>query len=84
MDWGLVVAVSGRLTFRKPLLFRMRVTYVAAIIANLLLRCTWAFTLSSFLSQWLDSRVFIFEVLEVVRRSIWTIFRVENLITSSS
>lgn len=55
-------------------------TYYAAIVLDLLLRCTWSLKLSPHLDHFADfeSGIFLMEVLEVGRRWMWIFFRVET------
>jgi hypothetical protein len=54
--------------------------YYAVIVADLVLRCTWSLKLSPHLDRLADfeSSIFIVELLEVLRRWVWIIFRVET------
>lgn len=54
--------------------------YYAAIVADLLLRCTWSFKLSPHLDHFndLEGGIFLMEILEVLRRWMWIFFRVET------
>lgn len=54
-------------------------TYWAFIVANLLLRFTWSLKLSShlqYLVEW-ERGLVLLEALELVRRSVWILLRVE-------
>jgi hypothetical protein len=54
--------------------------YYIAIVADLLLRCTWSFKLSPHLDHFndLEGGIFLMEILEVFRRWMWIFFRVET------
>lgn len=64
---------------RRQLYFSQSYYYITAIIVDFLLRMTWSFKLSSlvYLRQ-LESSLFMLQLLEIVRRWMWTIFRMES------
>ncbi|CAK7246147.1 MAG: protein-ER retention protein [Sporothrix thermara] len=55
-------------------------TYYAAIVLDLMLRCTWSLKLSPHLDHVADfeSSLFLMQLLEVLRRWVWIFFRVET------
>jgi hypothetical protein len=83
MDWGLIqfsmkknaVCVCLR---PRSLFFFPSMAYVFAITANLVLRFSWmANQLELFRGLHATQLVLLVELLEVIRRSIWNVFRVE-------
>ncbi|KAI8098897.1 EXS family-domain-containing protein [Halteromyces radiatus] len=78
--------------FRRNLHFSMTPVYFLAMMADFILRITWSLKLSSHVYiKRIEGSVFLVELLEVVRRWIWVIFRMEsewikraNLPTTSS
>ncbi|KAI9476391.1 MAG: EXS family-domain-containing protein [Benjaminiella poitrasii] len=65
--------------FRRQLYFSQTGWYIVAIFFDFLLRITWGFKLSSHIYiRKLDGSIFLMELLEVIRRWIWVMFRVEN------
>eukprot|EP00049_Salpingoeca_infusionum_P021709 m.4251 g.4251 ORF g.4251 m.4251 type:complete len:368 (-) comp4443_c0_seq1:192-1295(-) len=79
MDWGLCRdATSSYPLLRHYIVYRPW-KYYAAMVVDLALRLCWSLKLSSHLQQHASGRafVFVFEVLEVLRRFMWNYFRVE-------
>ena len=75
MDWGLARKGSKNIFLRDNILYPPKYYYFA-IIVNVILRLTW---LNIFLEIKNDEvKVFILSILEVYRRSQWSLFRVEN------
>lgn len=78
MDWGLV-----SITRTQQVFFRQRTSfpwlfYALLIVINLALRFTWrANRLAWFSSLPASSLVLVLEVLEVFRRSLWNVVRIE-------
>ncbi|KAI9007558.1 EXS family-domain-containing protein [Phycomyces nitens] len=67
-----IVRVRRHLHFSQPL-------YFLASIIDFLLRTTWSMKLSSHLFvKKLENSIFLVELLEVIRRWIWVIFRMES------
>ncbi|KAI7903246.1 EXS family-domain-containing protein [Cokeromyces recurvatus] len=65
--------------FRRQLYFPQTSCYILAIFFDFLLRITWSFKLSShFYIRKLDTSLFLMGLLEILRRWIWVIFRIEN------
>jgi hypothetical protein len=85
-DWDLTLFSAARKShlhaygLRSRLYFPSKEIYYMAIIADLLLRCTWSLKLSPHLDHFADfeSGIFLMEFLEVVRRWMWIFFRVET------
>ncbi|KAI5088200.1 xenotropic and polytropic retrovirus receptor 1, partial [Silurus meridionalis] len=78
MDWGLL---QGNGLLKEELLISREVYYYAAMLADVLLRISWAINI--LLAQMKDSAAAvtasaILAPLEVLRRSIWNFFRLEN------
>ncbi|XP_017307517.1 xenotropic and polytropic retrovirus receptor 1 homolog [Ictalurus punctatus] len=78
MDWGLL---QGNGLLKEELLYSREVYYYAAMLADVLLRISWAINI--LLAQMKDSAAVvtvsaILAPLEVLRRSIWNFFRLEN------
>jgi hypothetical protein len=84
MDWGLFEAQSGSAyPLRKhSMLPRPRLLFPLAALVNIVLRCTWVETLlpSSMGVTVLksDVTVLVLSLLEVLRRSIWNVIRLDN------
>lgn len=65
--------------FRKRLHFNNTLWYYGAMIIDFLLRTTWSLKLSSHLYvKRLEGSIFVMELLEVIRRWVWVIFRLES------
>ena len=85
-DWDLSLFSSSRNSHMHPyglrprLYFPSKELYYIAIVADLLLRCTWSMKLSPHLDRFADfeSGLFLMEFLEVGRRWMWIFFRVET------
>ncbi|CDH55423.1 exs family protein [Lichtheimia corymbifera JMRC:FSU:9682] len=88
MDWSLIniTTTSPRthqqtpiLRFRRHLHFNDPIWYYAAMTLDFVLRTTWSLKLSSHLYvKRLEGSIFTMELLEVFRRWVWVIFRMEN------
>ena len=87
-DWDLTLFASSQERnnpehpwgLRRHTHFHAKQMYYAAIIIDLLLRCTWSLKLSPHLDHWndLEGTIFVMEFLEVLRRWMWIFFRVET------
>jgi glycerol-3-phosphate acyltransferase PlsY len=78
MDWGLGQAGGLYWGLRPTLLFGTAWQYYLAIVADFFLRIVWVLKYVEFdhmISY--DRFMLLIEVLEVVRRSMWAIFRIE-------
>ena len=79
-DWGLLDAKYGYL--RQKLIYRNKKLYYGIIILNLLLRCAWTLNISPDIIRRFPIKpyliVLLLTSLEVTRRAIWMIFRVEK------
>ncbi|XP_057175678.1 xenotropic and polytropic retrovirus receptor 1 homolog [Triplophysa rosa] len=78
MDWGLL---HGNGLLKEELLYSHQLYYYAAMLADVLLRVSWAINI--LLAQMKDSTAAatactILAPLEVLRRCIWNLFRLEN------
>eukprot|EP00128_Syssomonas_multiformis_P008027 Colp12_sorted_trinity150504_noHs@1494 len=76
MDWGLGDRGSNFFLLRNNILYPPVVYYVAIII-NFLLRCIWSLKLPERLHLNTSQTLFMFELLEVMRRCMWNFIRVE-------
>ncbi|TIA93377.1 hypothetical protein E3P99_00116 [Wallemia hederae] len=87
-DWGLnfldknvwMGKDKGGITPLRPvLLYKKPKKYYAAIFIDFILRFTWSLKLSSHLHTYieLESGVFALEILEIMRRYLWCLFRLE-------
>ncbi|KAI9250821.1 EXS family-domain-containing protein [Helicostylum pulchrum] len=78
MDWNLITVStkSSKVKFRTQLYFPTTF-YIAATAIDFLLRITWSLKLSSpiYIRQ-IDASIFL--LLEIFRRWVWVIFRLEN------
>lgn len=84
MDWGLIqfsMKKNGAVCvcFRpRSLFFFPSIAYVFAIVVNLVLRFSWmANQLEVFRGLHATQLVLLVELIEVIRRAIWNVFRVE-------
>lgn len=79
-DWNLGDPNCGYL--RKKLLYQKPNLYYLVMFSNFGLRCMWVFTLSGGVVNQFDikreSFKFLIYLLEVIRRCIWNILRMEN------
>lgn len=89
VDWNLVNVTNSPTShsassttvvrFRKHHHFSDTSIYYVAMAIDFLLRTTWSLKLSSHLYiQRLQGSIFMMELLEVIRRWVWVIFRMEN------
>ncbi|RCH79468.1 protein-ER retention protein, partial [Rhizopus stolonifer] len=80
MDWNLItISQHQTIQIRRQLYFSQPVYYLMAVCLDFLLRITWSFKLSShLLIRHLDSSIFLLELMEVFRRWVWVMFRMEN------
>eukprot|EP00123_Amoebidium_parasiticum_P015153 comp22812_c0_seq2/m.35812 comp22812_c0_seq2/g.35812 ORF comp22812_c0_seq2/g.35812 comp22812_c0_seq2/m.35812 type:complete len:373 (-) comp22812_c0_seq2:112-1230(-) len=76
MDWGLMETGSGKFPLRETTMFPSLFYYVAVCL-DLLLRFTWAIQLSSLVHLSSEGMTLLFELLEIARRAMWNLFRVE-------
>ncbi|KAI8334291.1 EXS family-domain-containing protein [Chlamydoabsidia padenii] len=90
MDWNLLQVTyntpgkhntnpTPMIRFRRHLHFSSTAIYFLAMMADFILRITWGLKFSShvYIKQ-IEGNVFLVELLEVVRRWIWVIFRMES------
>ena len=79
-DWALLDLNHGYL--RKTLLYRNKKIYYSVLFLNLILRFVWTINISPDILRRLNVKpyilVMIISSLEIVRRTIWMIFRVER------
>ncbi|KAG1452973.1 hypothetical protein G6F46_009734 [Rhizopus delemar] len=81
MDWNLITinTQSHTVHIRRQLYFSQPIYYILAVFIDFLLRITWSFKLSShLLIRQLDASIFLLELMEVFRRWVWVMFRMEN------
>jgi hypothetical protein len=80
MDWGLFSGDKKNIFLREKLLIGSSLLYYLCIMLNIILRFTWTFSLSIIEAEILDTEITttIFSALELFRRFMWNIFRVEN------
>lgn len=79
-DWNLG---DTRYRFlREKLIFKKDQWYYAAIVSDFGLRCMWVFTISGSVVNHFDIKreafKFLIYLLEVIRRCIWNLLRMEN------
>ena len=78
MDWGLGHIGARHCGLRPALLFGTSWQYYAAIAADFFLRTVWVLKYVEFDHQIsYDRFMLLIEVLEVLRRSMWIVFRIE-------
>jgi len=75
MDWGLARKNSKNMFLRNNILYPP-IYYYIAILVNIFLRLTWLTILFDIKN--VEMKVLILSILEVYRRSQWSLFRVEN------
>jgi len=75
MDWGLARKNSKNFFLRNNILYPPSYYYFAIII-NIFLRLTWLTILFDIKNA--ELKALILSILEVYRRSQWSLFRVEN------
>ncbi|KAI8980972.1 EXS family-domain-containing protein [Pilobolus umbonatus] len=64
---------------RRQLYFSRSIWYIGAVIFDFLLRISWCLKLSSYMYlKQLDSNIFMLQFMEITRRCVWTIFRMES------
>lgn len=74
-----VQSSSPILHLRRQFYFSQPFWYFAAIVFDFLLRITWSLKLSSHIYiRKLDSSIFLMEFMEIARRWVWVIFRLES------
>ncbi|GAO47099.1 hypothetical protein G7K_1311-t1 [Saitoella complicata NRRL Y-17804] len=86
-DWDLTIltvdpAAPGERLWglRSRLHFPSKMTYYVAVVLDLCLRMTWSLKLSTHLHHLndLEGGIFMLETVEVIRRWMWIVFRVET------
>lgn len=82
MDWNLITITTQQqptVHFRRHLYFTQPIWYILAVSIDFLLRITWSLKLSTHVYlRTLDGNIFFIQLLEVIRRWVWVIFRMEN------
>jgi hypothetical protein len=80
-DWGLLRRGCKNLLLRDTLLYHSPAIYYVCMLLNMALRCVWVLTISpgiNFDENHKSLQLFFFGALEILRRCMWNIFRVEN------
>lgn len=79
-DWGLFQRNSKNWLLRDKLLVPHKSVYYAAVVLNVLLRLAWMQTVLNFKIFSLHTQMMIalVAILEIIRRSMWNFFRLEN------
>ncbi|KAF5945496.1 hypothetical protein HYC85_015724 [Camellia sinensis] len=79
-DWGLLQKKSKNRWLRDKLLVPHKSVYFAAMVLNVLLRFVWLQTVLDYQVPFLHKQTLaaIVAVLEIIRRGIWSFFRLEN------
>ncbi|KAH3757218.1 xenotropic and polytropic retrovirus receptor 1 [Pelomyxa schiedti] len=82
-DWGLGRRFSKNKFLRDVLMYERKWIYYTASVVNLILRLSWTLTISPEaigVGSIIDLELFrtILACLEILRRGVWNIFRVEN------
>ncbi|GLT73038.1 hypothetical protein SLA2020_449250 [Shorea laevis] len=80
MDWGLLQRQSKNRWLRDKLLIPHKSVYFGAMVLNVFLRFAWLQTVLHFQVHFLhrESLITIVASLEIIRRGIWSFFRLEN------
>ena len=76
--WGLFEKGSSNLFLREQLTFPVP-AYYAGMVSNLLFRVCWAFNISPGQPYIAQNFLLLVGCMELLRRNIWLVFRVENL-----
>ncbi|KAK1937393.1 EXS family protein [Babesia divergens] len=82
VDWGLAISWNIFKTRQNRRMYR-REAYYAAVVFNMMCRCTWALTTVPFFhirNEVIPSDVLflVVSVIEIVRRIVWVTFRLES------
>ena len=80
-DWGLLRRNCKNWLLRDTLLYYSPAVYYVCMLLNVVLRYVWLLTISpgiDFDERHTSLRIFLFGMLEVLRRCMWNVFRVEN------
>jgi len=75
MDWGLLRKKSKNFLLRNNILYPAKYYYIASVM-NICLRLTWLNVLFDIKNA--EMKALVLSILEVYRRSQWSLFRVEN------
>lgn len=80
IDWGLLQRNSKNWLLRDKLLVPYKSVYFGAMVLNVLLRFAWLQTVLNFQVSFLhrEALITIVASLEIIRRGIWSFFRLEN------
>jgi len=77
-DWDLFHSKSKRFLLRDRVVFKPVYIYYIVILLDLALRMTWSLKLSSHLHIDAQLYIFLLEMLEILRRTVWIFFRMEH------
>jgi hypothetical protein len=80
-DWGLLRRGCKNWLLRDTLLYHSPSVYYICMLLNMFLRCFWVLTISpgiNFDEHHKSLNLFFVGALEVLRRCIWNVFRLEN------
>jgi hypothetical protein len=80
-DWALLEPNQKNWLLRKYLTFQPKVVYYIIMVTNLIMRLAWTLTLSPSVSRTIGSPAlltFITGSIEIIRRGIWNLLRVEK------
>ncbi|CDY33781.1 BnaA09g45870D [Brassica napus] len=79
-DWGLLNRTSKNRWLRDKLIIPQKKVYFIAMILNVLLRFAWIQTVLDFNFSFMHRQTMVTTVasLEIIRRGIWSFFRLEN------
>ncbi|XP_010438891.1 PREDICTED: phosphate transporter PHO1 homolog 4 [Camelina sativa] len=80
VDWGLLQRGCKNSFLRDKLLVPHKTVYYAAMVLNVLLRLVWLQTVLNLKFSFLhrETMVALLACLEIIRRGIWSFFRLEN------
>ncbi|BBG94269.1 ERD1/XPR1/SYG1 family protein [Prunus dulcis] len=80
VDWGLLQRNSKNRWLRDKLLIPYKSVYFGAMVLNVLLRFAWLQTVLGFDVSFMHGQTMVAVVasLEIIRRGIWSFFRLEN------
>ena len=78
MDWGLITLKRDMIFYARPAISLPVYVYIIVTLVNMVLRFSWLSTSFPYFSQYHSSVVILaLELLEIFRRSVWNIFRIE-------
>lgn len=80
-DWALLEPKSKNWLLRKYLTFEPKRLYYIVMLSNLIMRLAWTLTLSPSVSAYIGSPALLTLItgsIEIIRRGIWNLLRVEK------